>query len=157
MIFVAVGTQKFQFNRLIKAIDEFAIKRGEVFFGQIGNSTYIPQNFEYKSFLNKEEFMEKIEKCDLIITHSGVATIIEALKLGKSVIVVPRLKKYGEHVDNHQIQIAESFDEANLVLMCYDINDLEKKVDKVKQKKFKKYISQKELMIKTIDDYLKKI
>ena len=52
---------------------------------------------------------KKIRECDVLITHSGVATIIAGLKNDKKVIVVPRLAKYGEHVDDHQVQIAESF------------------------------------------------
>ncbi|MBT0948028.1 beta(1,3)galactosyltransferase EpsH [Streptococcus lutetiensis] len=156
MIFVTVGTQKFQFNRLLQAIDDYSRKTDEEIFGQIGNSTYFPQNYEYKHFLDKNEFRHKMESSDLIITHSGVATIIEALKLNKPVIVVPRLEMYGEHVDNHQVQIAESFDESNLVLKCSDLNQIIFLVDRAKKQKFKKYVSQRNGVINIIEDYLEK-
>lgn len=156
MIFVTVGTQKFQFNRLLKAIDIYSKQTDEEVYGQIGNSTYFPQNFAYKKFLSKEEFVRILESSDVVITHSGVATIVEALKLDKPVIVVPRLKEYGEHVDNHQIQIAESFDEGDLVLKCLDLDSLKFFIEKAKNKKFKKYISKKSDVINFIEDYLDK-
>ena len=83
MIFVALGTQKFQMNRLIKALD---VQKGkglikEEIFAQIGNSDYIPKNFESKSFLNNDEFNNQLQKSDIVITHSGVITIIKALML----------------------------------------------------------------------------
>lgn len=156
-IFVAVGTQKFQFNRLIKAVDDYVAISGEKAFGQIGKSAYIPKNYEYKEFLSKEEFAENLIQCDIVITHSGVATIIESLKLGKPVIVIPRLKKYGEHVDDHQIQIAESFDENGLVSMCLDLEKLGDALGIVKNKKFKQYTSQRLKMIRTIEEYIESI
>ena len=88
MIFVALGTQKFQFNRLLQMIDQLLVdgKITEPVFAQIGNSDYAPQNFQYASFLDKREFEEKIEECDVLITHSGVATIIAGLKNEKKVM-----------------------------------------------------------------------
>lgn len=155
MIFVAVGTQKFQFDRLIRSVDQLVAESGEEAFGQIGYSTYLPEHFPYKQFLPKEEFLEMIRKSGMVITHSGVATIIEALQANKPVIVMPRLEHFGEHVDDHQVQIAESFDENGLVLMCTDENKLADLVDQARSKKFNKYISQRQLMISTIETYLK--
>lgn len=92
MIFVAVGTQKFQMNRLLEEIDNCIEGRDitEKVFAQIGNSTYHPKNYEYSTFLCKEDFEERVKECNLLITHSGVATIITGLKFDKPVIVVPR-------------------------------------------------------------------
>lgn len=157
MIFVAVGTQKFQFDRLIEAVDDLVKYSDEIVFGQIGNSNYIPQNYDYKRFLNKKEFNHSLEKAELVITHSGVATIMEAIKFGKPVIVVPRLEKYGEHVDDHQTQIAEAFEENNLILVCKDVARLAEKISIAREKKFQKYVSQKEIVLKTIEEYLERI
>lgn len=159
MIFVAVGTQKFPFNRLLKLVDELIEKEviQEAVFAQVGNSDYCPKNYEYKKFMSKDEFDNHIKSCDVLITHSGVATIITGLKFEKKVIVVPRLAKYGEHVDDHQIQIAWSFFNQNLVLVCGEDDDLTLLINAAKKHQFSKYVSQRELMIKTIRDYLKTI
>lgn len=159
MIYVAVGTQKFQFNRLLSMIDEL-IDKGEIkeeVFAQIGNSDYKPRNYEFETFLSKDEFEGYIEKCDLLITHGGVATIIAGLRRNKPVIVVPRLGKYGEHVDDHQLQIAESFCEQNFVIMCCDNDDLGKVVKQARKHTFSEYISHREMIIKTIREYLSNI
>ncbi len=156
MIFVALGTQKFQMNRLVKDIDEQK-RQGLIndeIFGQIGNSDYIPKNYKFKSFINGTEFNEKIENSDVVITHSGVSTIIKALKLNKKVIVVPRLAKYGEHVDDHQMEIAENFSKLNYVFMVLDTNELHNKIKEIKTHNFNTYISGNEKMISTIEEFI---
>ena len=57
-----------------------------------------------------------IGKADYIITHGGVGTITDALKLGKKIIAVPRLSKYKEHVNDHQLQIIENFSEKGFIV-----------------------------------------
>ena len=159
MIYVAVGTQKFQLNRLLKKLDDLiadGVIREEV-VAQIGYSDYQPQHYTFKDFFSKDEFNNNIEKCSLLITHSGVATIIAGLKCSKPVIVVPRLAKFGEHVDDHQMQIAESFSSQNYVMMCRENDDLAELVEQAPKHDFSKYLSQRELMLKTIRDYLNTI
>ena len=156
MIYVAVGTQKFPFDRLLKSIDEL-VANGTILedvFAQSGNCTYVPKNYLSKNFLSKDQFEENIEKCDLLITHSGVATMILGLKHKKPVIVIPRLAKYGEHVDDHQVQIAEVFAERNLVLKCCETDDLGELIAEAKSHLFSEYVSQKEEMIHTIREYI---
>ena len=156
MIFVAVGTQKFQLNRLLKAVDDL-IEQGQLegdVFAQTGHSDYIPRNYQYKDFLSKDDFQSCISRCDVLITHSGVATIIAGLKLDKPVVVVPRFASYGEHVDDHQIQIAESFADKNLLFMCKDLEDLAETVKSARTHRFAKYVSQREQVVRTVREYL---
>ncbi len=156
MIYVATGTQKFQFDRLLKTLDKL-IANGTIkedVIAQIGHSDYQPQHYAFKDFFSKDEFNNNIEKCNLLITHSGVATIITGLKYNKPVIVVPRLAKFGEHVDDHQVQIAESFSSQNFVMMCGENDDLAELVEQAPGHDFSKYLSQREEILKTIRDYL---
>ena len=117
-IFITLGSQKFQFNRLLKAVDELCEKGtvdAEDVFAQIGYSDYLPKNFSYKKFLDRDEFSNEMEKANIVITHGGTGAIIGAVKKGKKVIAVPRLAKYGEHVDDHQLQLIKQFDDLNLI------------------------------------------
>ena len=87
MIFVTLGSQKFQFNRLLKEIDRL-IEENEVneeVFAQIGYSDYQPKNYHYKNFLDREEFNEIMSRCDKVITHGGTGAIVGAIKKGKKV------------------------------------------------------------------------
>ena len=159
MIFVAVGTQKFPFNRLLKGIDDL-IEQGELedeVFAQIGHTDYAPRTYGYTDFLNQDDFLSRISSCDVLITHSGVATIIAGMRLEKPVVVVPRFADYGEHVDDHQLQIADSFSSKNLVLMCKEVEDLAQLVKRAKTHTFSKYVSQRARVTQTIRDYLKTI
>ena len=128
MILIAVGSQKFQFDRLLKKID-YLVDVGaitEEIFAQTGASTYVPKNYEYQDFLDERKFKEKLEKSELVITHGGTGIITNAIKMGKKVIAVPRKAKYGEHVDDHQQQLINQFVKQNFIWGCMDVEDLEK-------------------------------
>lgn len=156
MIFISLGTQKFQFNRLLQLMDDLidhSLIEEEV-FAQIGNSDYKPRNYSYTSFLSNEEFNQKLEECSLVISHSGVGTILKALNNNKAIIVVPRLAKYKEHVDNHQIEIAEAFAKKNFCLMYEENDKLEDLIKEAKNHTFDKYISSKDKVIARLEDYL---
>lgn len=159
MIFIVLGTQKFQLNRLLKLLDGL-VETGQIcddVYAQIGNSTYIPKHYKYVRFLNKKDFEQKMEECEIVVSHSGVGTIISGLKHEKPVIVFPRLEKYGEHVDDHQLEIGESFSKNNLVFLCGENDDLLELIKKSRIHKFNKYVSQREKMITTVNNFLNSI
>lgn len=156
MIFVSVGTQKFPLDRLLKEIDLMVENKSidEDVFAQIGNSTYKPKNYRYEKFLSPIDFEKVVKKSDLIVTHSGVATIITSLKNAKPVVVFPRLSKYGEHVDDHQVQIAHTFADKNYVACCDDEDDLSEVIKKARQIEFDTYVSKRTEMVNEIKEYL---
>lgn len=84
-IFITLGSQKFQFDRLLKAVDELYEKKIllQETFAQIGYSSYKPQHYKYKKFLDRDEFGKEMSKADIIITHGGTGAIIGAIKKGK--------------------------------------------------------------------------
>lgn len=156
MIFVTVGSQKFQFNRLLKKIDELVTKGviTDRVFAQTGASDYKPKNYEYKDFLDREEFAKIMSECDIVITHGGTGAIIGAVKKGKKVIAVPRLAKYGEHVDDHQLQIIEQFKEQNLVYGLSECEELDVGVKNIITHKFEKYQSNTDVYIKELGAFI---
>lgn len=126
MIFVILGTQKFQFNRLLEMLDNL-VAQGiitEPICAQIGNSTYKPVNYDYQEFFTEAEFREKIAASDMIIAHGGLGSMMTSMKLDKKVIVVPRSVAFGEHVDDHQYQLAILFQEKGHVLMAENESQL---------------------------------
>lgn len=156
MIFIAVGTQKFPLNRLFEDVDSMMEQNliNEPVFAQIGTSSYCPKHFEYTDYMNPQEFEKKIDESDLIITHSGVGTIIDAIKKGKHVVVYPRLSKYGEHVDDHQLEIAESFENMELVVCCRENDSLAEKIELARKGKRKAFVSCKQNHIRTIRNFI---
>lgn len=126
MIFVTLGTQDFQFNRLLEMIDRLVTEGvipGEV-FAQGGHSTYVPEHYDCVDFLDSGEFAERIRGAGLIIAHAGVGTIMNCLSAGKKLIVVPRKQEHKEHVDDHQYEIAEEFAREGYLLCARDYEEL---------------------------------
>lgn len=122
MVFVTVGSQKFQFDRLIKAVDGLvasgAVDGGA--FAQTGSCTYVPHHMGHEAFLDRERFRACMDACDVVVTHGGTGAIIGAVKDGKKVIAVPRRVEFGEHVDDHQAEIVRQFGEMGLIEPCMD-------------------------------------
>lgn len=156
MIFITVGSQKFQFNRLLKEIDKIIENkdlRYEI-FAQTGYCTYKPKNFKYKNFLSREEFSEYIDKCKILLTHGGTGAIIGGVKKAKKVIAIPRDKKFNEHVDNHQYEIVKEFSKMGLIYGIYDIEELNEAIESIEEKEFKIYVSNTEVIIGDIEEFI---
>lgn len=157
MIFVTVGSQKFQFNRLLKKIDEL-IEHGiitDTVFAQTGASDYIPKNYSFEPFLDRETFAKKITECDTVITHGGTGVIIGAVKKGKKVLAVPRYAKYGEHVDDHQLQLLNQFDDLGIIIACYDLDKMGEKYKELCTAKLNSYTSNTNALIDSIEQFIK--
>lgn len=156
MIFITLGSQKFQFNRLLKAVDELVAvgKIKDEVFAQIGYSDYKPVNYKYEQFLDREKFSQIMDKAEIVITHGGTGAIIGAVKKGKKVIAVPRLAKYGEHVDDHQLQLVGQFEELNLICACQDCAKLDEAVQTVKSTVYNQYKSNTQVIIDDITSFI---
>lgn len=141
MTLVLLGTQDKPFNRLLDEVLKLK-EKGKInddVVAQIGCTKFSSDKIKTLSFVSREEYAKLIDEADLIISHAGVGTITDCIKKGKKVIVVPRLKEYKEHTNDHQIQITKEFEEKGYVLAAYDTKDLEKtlkRIDKFKPNKY---------------------
>ena len=159
MIFVTLGSQKFQFDRLLQKLDEL-VERGvitEEITAQIGASTYLPKHYEYVRFMDREQFAATMDRCDIVVTHGGTGVIITAVKKGKKVIAVPRLAKYKEHVDDHQLQLLHQFDELQIICACYELENFEAEYREIRNKQFRPYVSNTHVIIESIEEYLESL
>jgi UDP-N-acetylglucosamine transferase subunit ALG13 len=125
MIFLTVGSQ-IPFDRLVQAVD--IPENRETVFGQIGASEYTPQYIQYVKFMEKDEFDRQMESCSAVISHAGMGTIIQAVSIGKSLLAVPRLKKYNEVVNDHQVASAKRFESLGYLMAAYDTDEIQKKL-----------------------------
>lgn len=143
MVFVTLGTQDKTFERLIDAVENQVKKQNikEEVIVQAGSTKYVSDFVKIIPYMNENEFHDYMKKANIIITHGGVGTIIEGLELKKKMIVVPRLAKYGEHVNDHQVQIVENFEKSGYILAVYDLEKLDLVLAKLKEfipKEYKK-------------------
>ena len=125
-IFVMFGTQDKRFDRLLNAIlNSHFVEENDVYV-QLGYTKGNYEKIHGQEYYTEEELNRQIEIADLIITHAGVGAIVAALKLKKRVIVVPRLGKYKEQNNDHQVQIMERYDKLGYIIPCTDLDDLDK-------------------------------
>ena len=129
MIFVILGTQDKKFPRLLEAIqkkiDEGKISKKEEIIVQAGSTKFESKNMKIIDYMSVKKFEECIDKADLIICHAGVGTILTALKKGKKIIAAARLKQYGEHVNDHQLQILDNFTAEGYILALEDFDKID--------------------------------
>ena len=155
MTLVILGTQDKTFERLIAKIEE-EVDKGKLtdVIVQAGNTKYTSKKMKIFDFIPMNKFNKFLSETDLVITHGGVGTIINALEQNKKVIAVPRLSKYKEHVNDHQLEIVSEFDKLGYIIGCPDLDKLDECLEKVKKFKPKKYVSNNSKLIKIIEDYI---
>lgn len=156
MILVTLGTQDKSFTRLLEAIEK-EIKKKNINEEVIVQAGYTEYKSEYMKVFNtipKDEFIELIEKCDLLITHGGVGSIFDGLKRNKKIIVAPRLSKYNEHTNDHQLEVVKELSKEGYIIPIYEMKDLPKALKKVKNWHPQKYKSNNENMISLIENYI---
>jgi UDP-N-acetylglucosamine transferase subunit ALG13 len=133
MIFLTVGTQ-FPFDRLVQAVDKAVDHRllDEEVFGQIGDQGYQPRNFESVGFLRKQVFDERLRTASSIISHAGIGIITSALEYNKPLLVMPRLRRYGEVVHDHQVALARKFELLGHILVADEAEEIPVKIEQLK-------------------------
>lgn len=159
MILVMLGTQNNSFHRLLKEIDKLIkenIIKEEVVV-QAGYTKYETNNMKIVDLIPKEELERLQDKADLIITHGGVGSIISSLEKGKKVIAIPRLHKYGEHVNDHQKEIVEKFSKNECIIGIDDVEKLKEAIINSKTFIPKTYVKNNQKMLNIIESFIDKI
>ncbi|HMC16111.1 MAG TPA: glycosyltransferase [Albitalea sp.] len=129
MIFVTVGSM-FPFDRLIRSVDEL-VGQGvitEPVIAQIGDGRYEPRHMPFERFLAKPQYDQRMAEARVLLAHAGAGTIALALAHHKPLLVLPRLKRHREHVNDHQLATARKFEQLGHVLVAYDERDIAAKL-----------------------------
>lgn len=155
MIFVSLGTNDKDFSRLLSEIDRLIINGfiTEDVYVQCGSTSYESNNMIIVDLMEMDEFIDKVRNCDLLITHGGVGTILDGLKYNKKIIAFPRLSKYKEHVNDHQVEIIKEFSECGYILTG-NVEELNKLILDSKNFLPKKYKSNNYKFNKIIREYI---
>jgi len=131
MIFVTVGTHEQPFNRLVKTID-LMIEKGmikEDVIMQTGFCTYEPKNCKWDKLFPYQEMVKLVDEARIVITHGGPSSFIMPLQVGKIPIVVPRQKRYNEHVNDHQVEFSKAVAERQgNIIVVEDVAKLAKTI-----------------------------
>ena len=154
MIFVTLGTQDKEFKRLLENVEQL-IDKGiikEKVIAQIGCTKFSSNKMKLIDYLNKDDMLKYMSDCDYIICHGGVGTIFDSLNLNKKIIAVARLKKYKEHVNDHQLQIIENFNAKGYIIGTKGVEEIESALEKVESFEQKKYESNNKEFVKKLEN-----
>jgi len=120
MILVTVGTHVQKFDRLVKAVNGLAEIHDEEIVLQRGTSELVSDKVEGFAYTTGEHMEELTKRARVVISQASSGAVPTAFKYNKPVIVVPRLKKYNEHFNDHQIQLAEALEESGRVILIHE-------------------------------------
>lgn len=156
MILVMLGTQNNSFHRLLeevqKCIDKKIIK--EEVIVQAGGTKFKSDDMQIFKLVSAKKIKQYIEEANFIITHGGVGSILSGIKADKKVIAVPRYKKYGEHVNDHQVQIIETFNNQGFIKGIKEVEELENAIKEIKTFKPEKFVSKTQNILNIIENYI---
>ena len=156
MIVILLGSQKYSFHRLLeevqRCIDNGTIKQEVIV--QAGGTQFFSKEMKIFTLIEQNELEKLIEKADIIITHGGVGSIVNGVKLHKKVIAVPRYKKYGEVANDHQVQIINTFAKEGFIIGLNDVSELESALKEIENFKPKVLESNTEKIINIIRDFI---
>ena len=151
-----LGTQNNSFHRLLEEIDKL-INDGQIkeeVVVHAGYTKYESANMKIFDFISSEELEKLEQEASCIITHGGVGSIISSVEKDKKVIAVPRLKQYGEHVNDHQLDIVQSFDKLGYIIGITDVSQLGDALQQIETFEPKKYIQNTGKIINIVQDFI---
>lgn len=156
MILVTLGTQDKGFERLLEAVEQMLLT-GEIeeeVVAQIGYSKYTSSHMKIFDFVDRDKMEKLVDSCSLLITHGGVGSIISGLNHQKPVIAAARLKKYGEHTNDHQKQIIREFVKQGYIVELKNFKKIKEAIEEAKKLKPRAYESNTDNMIRLITDFI---
>jgi uncharacterized protein (TIGR00661 family) len=151
-ILVLLGTQKNSFRRLIEAVDKLDLP--ESIIVQSGHTKFSSDKLDIQPFVDPAEYDRLNQEAKLVISHAGVGSIMQALALGKPVVVMPRRRRFGEHLNDHQLQIAHSLAEQGLVTVVEKADQLESAVAQALNRQSVKTNFSNQSLCKLITDFI---
>ena len=130
MIFVSVGPQA-PFDRLCRAVDDWAVREGrDDVFIQTGRTDWTPTGCEYVRELSFVRFKERVREASLLVFHAGIGSIVSGIEHGRPMVIVPRLARFQETRNNHQVATAERFANLPGIHAARDMDELARQLDR---------------------------
>lgn len=120
MILATVGTHNHGFNRLVRPIDELAAELSERVIIQRGSSSFEPRHAEHFQWASGPRMEQLNREARIVVMHAAAGSILTALLLGKALVVVPRQQQHGEHIDDHQRQLAAALHAQGRAIAVYE-------------------------------------
>jgi UDP-N-acetylglucosamine transferase subunit ALG13 len=116
------------FHRLLRAMDHIAAQGDEEVVMQVGATDYRPSAARWFTYAPASQMEALCKQARIVVSHAGAGSILTALRHGKPMVVMPRLRRYGEMIDDHQVELAEALLRANALLVAWEVGELDEKL-----------------------------
>lgn len=159
MILVLLGTQHNEFTRILQEIEDCIDNKiiNERVVVQAGFTKYQTNKMKIFDMISKEVLSNLMDEANVIITHGGVGSIIMALKKNKKIIAVPRLHQFNEHVNDHQRQIINVFNEKRYLIGIQNVEDLPEALKQINDFIPEKYNGDNQKIVNIIENFIDNI
>lgn len=122
--FVSVGNATQSFSRLIEAVLKIAPRLPQPVVMQHGNTLYKGAGCIAQPFMEMEAFGQIMAQAELLILHAGAGSVIHAIQMGKIPVVMPRRARYGEIIDDHQLEFSRALAQSGKIVIAEEPADL---------------------------------
>jgi len=159
MILVVLGTEKYVFTRPLVQLESYAkdFCINEKIVVQAGFTVYESDRMEIFPFLKSSELEELYRQARVVICHGGTGSVVAGVKLRKKVVVVPRLKKYHEHIDDHQLELVAAFEAQNYILPWLEHDELSEVFDKLNGFQPSDFVSGKDAILAYVKQFIEQL
>lgn len=137
MIFAAVGNATQGFPRLLGALERLIADGTLVdeIVAQTGNTdTSSFTRLQAVPFLAPSEFASLIRDAEVVVCHAGAGTLLHVSAASKIPVVMPRLARHAEHVDDHQLELVEILARDRKIVPAYEPADLAPAIAQARRK-----------------------
>lgn len=159
MIVVMLGTFPTEFQRPLLELEDLCGQGiiDEEIVVQSGHTPFESSFMQVRPFIAPDELTELCSKARVIISHAGTGSLIKGIKLEKKVIAIARRAKYNEMVDDHQVELLDTFAELNYIMPWREENSLKELLNQIDAYTPSPYVSKKEVIIDYLDEYISKL
>lgn len=117
-VLVTVGTERFPFPRALEALVADVPAAKDVLWQTGHTNVAISLPGHHRPWWSARELRDAAERSDVVVTHAGVGSVLMALRAGRLPILIPRRADLGEHVDDHQVELARQLQDHGLAMVA---------------------------------------
>lgn len=138
---VTIGSEQFPFARALESVRDATT--GLELSWQTGTTPADGMMLagDVRAWWPGDELAAVAANCDVVITHAGVGSILMVLRTGSCPVVIPRLQQLGEHIDDHQMELAGMLESRELVVVARPEDDLAECIQRAVSRRITKVAS----------------
>ncbi len=136
--FITVGNAHQSFARLLDAVTPILSSLPQPVVIQHGHTPFPSERAESFAFVDAERFALEVARAEVLIMHAGAGSVIHALGARKVPVIAPRLARYGEHVNNHQLEFARELANMQRIVLLEDMTCLEAAIAEARMKQLER-------------------